>query len=174
MKSFNILLVVLLVSMACKTDKNKASDIESISEESKTTLVAEKSSFFGMEITDKNAKKTAEMSSLYHSIAPADTIATKFTGKVLAVCPSKGCWMRLDLGNGEEAMVKFKDYGFFVPKDIAGKEVVVNGLAFVEEMTVDEQQHYAEDAGKSKEEIAQITLPKKTYRFDADGVILKN
>ena len=35
--------------------------------------------------------------------------------------------MKLDLENGEEAMVKFKDYGFFMPKDIAGEEVIVNG-----------------------------------------------
>tara|TARA_R110002049_G_scaffold274753_2_gene452743 strand:+ start:247 stop:771 length:525 start_codon:yes stop_codon:yes gene_type:complete len=174
MKSFNILLVVLLVSVACKTDKNKSADTETISEEPKLVVATENSITFGKEITNKNSKMAIEMSSLYHSIALTDTIETKFTGKVLAVCPSKGCWMRLDLGNGEEAMVKFKDYAFFVPKDIAGKEVVVNGMAFVEEMSVDEQQHYAEDAGKSKEEIAQITVPKKTYRFEADGVILKN
>ena len=81
--------------------------------------------------------------------------------------------MKLKLENGEEAMVKFKDYGFFMPKDIAGKEVIVNGLAFIEEMSVEEQKHYAEDAGESKEVIAAITAPKKTYRFEADGVLLK-
>ena len=60
-----------------------------------------------------------------------------------------------------------------MPKDLAGKEVVINGKAFVNEMPVDEQRHYAEDAGKSKEEIAQITIPKKTFSFEADGVLIK-
>ena len=32
-------------------------------------------------------------------------------------------------------------------------------------MSVDEQRHYAEDAGESAEEIAKITEPKKTYSF---------
>ena len=69
-------------------------------------------------------------------------------------------------------MVKFKDYGFFMPKDIAGKEVIINGKAYVEEVSVDEQRHYAEDAGKTKEEIAKITEPKRTFSFEADGVLI--
>jgi hypothetical protein len=81
--------------------------------------------------------------------------------------------MKVDLENGEQVMVKFKDYGFFMPKDIAGKEVVLNGKAYVNEVPVDEQRHYAEDAGQSAEEIAKITEPKKTFSFVADGVLLK-
>ena len=60
-----------------------------------------------------------------------------------------------------------------MPKDIAGREVIVNGKAFVNEVSVEELRHYAEDAGKSEEEIAQITEPEKTYSFLADGVLLK-
>ena len=81
--------------------------------------------------------------------------------------------MKLNLDNGEQVMVKFKDYGFFMPKDIAGKEVIVNGKAYVKEVSVDEQRHYAEDGGESKEAIAAITEPKRTYSFEADGVLLK-
>ena len=39
-------------------------------------------------------------------------------------------------------------------------------------VSVDEQRHYAEDAGKTLEEITQIIEPKKTYSFEADGVLL--
>ena len=53
-----------------------------------------------------------------------------FRGTVTEVCKAKGCWMKVALENGEETMVKFKDYGFFVPKDMAGKEVVINGHRF--------------------------------------------
>ena len=70
-------------------------------------------------------------------------------------------------------MVKFKDYGFFVPKDIEEKEVVIHGKAFVAEVSVEEQRHYAEDNGKSEAEIAEITLPKRTLSFLADGVLIK-
>ena len=80
--------------------------------------------------------------------------------------------MKLDLGNDQEAMVRFKDYGFFMPLNAEG-EVIVNGKAFVSETSVEELRHYAEDAGKSAEEIAAITAPKRTYSFEADGVLLK-
>jgi hypothetical protein len=43
----------------------------------------------------------------------------------------------------------------------------------VSETSVEELRHYAEDAGKSQEEIEAITEPKKTYSFVADGVLLK-
>ena len=34
-------------------------------------------------------------------------------------------------------------------------------------------QHYAEDAGKSKEAIAAITEPQEMLTFEAEGVIIK-
>jgi len=98
----------------------------------------------------------------------------KFTATVKEVCKSMGCWMKLELDNGEQTMVRFKDYGFFMPKDIEGQEVIVNGLAFVEEMSVEDQRHYAKDAGKSEAEIAKILATKKTFGFEADGVLVKN
>jgi len=70
-------------------------------------------------------------------------------------------------------MVRFKDYGFFMPLDSQGKQVIVEGKAFVKITPVDELQHYAEDAGKSKEEIAKITEPRKEFAFEANGVLIK-
>ena len=62
---------------------------------------------------------------------------------------------------GDTVKVTFEGYGFFVPKDLGEKKVVVHGEAFISETSVDEQQHYAKDGGKSEAEIAAITLPKK-------------
>lgn len=70
-------------------------------------------------------------------------------------------------------MVKFKDYGFFVPKDIEGMEVIVNGIAFVDNMSVEDQKHYAKDAGESHEDIDLIKESKRTYEFEADGVLIR-
>lgn len=96
----------------------------------------------------------------------------KITGKVIEVCQEKGCWMKLERSNGEKVMVKFKDYGFFMPKDITGKEVVLEGEAVVKEVSVKQLQHYAKDAGKSEEEIKKITKPKKELQFIAKGVLV--
>ena len=96
----------------------------------------------------------------------------KITGKVTEVCQEKGCWMKVEKDNGETVMVKFKDYGFFMPKNIVGKDVVLDGEAQLKETSVKQLQHYAKDAGKSKEEIAKITEPKKEVIFVAKGVLV--
>jgi len=96
----------------------------------------------------------------------------KVTGKVVDVCQEKGCWMKIEKPGGETMMVKFKDYGFFMPKDILGKEVVLEGSAAVKETSVKQLQHYAKDAGKSKEEIKKIDKPKKEVQFTANGVLV--
>jgi hypothetical protein len=152
--------IIGLVAFSCK-DKT----------ESTKEIAAYKS--FGKEIIATDALPAERMAEHYKGMTVGDSVNSKMTAKVDEVCKSKGCWMKLNLEDGNQVMVKFKDYGFFVPKDIDGKEVVINGKAYVNEVSVDEQRHYAEDAGKTPEEIAAITEVKKTYSFEADGVLLK-
>jgi hypothetical protein len=91
---------------------------------------------------------------------------------VESVCQVKGCWMKLKMENGQTMRVTFKDYGFFVPKDIAGKTIVFEGNATTKTTSVDELRHYAADAGKSKDEIVKITEPKTELAFEANGVLV--
>ncbi|MCK0123460.1 DUF4920 domain-containing protein [Gelidibacter sp. F2691] len=166
MKKLLIVFGLLLTVVACKTEDKKVQE-KAIEKE------VVKYNSIGKEITEDAAKSTSEMAQTYMAMAIGDTITTKMIGTVDEVCQSKGCWMKLDLKDGHQVMVKFKDYGFFMPKDIAGQEVIMHGKAYVNEVPVDEQRHYAEDAGKSAEEIAAIIEPKKTFSFEADGVLLK-
>jgi hypothetical protein len=102
-------------------------------------------------------------------------IEVKVKGDVLSVCQQKGCWMKLVSkadASKPQLFVKFKDYAFFMPKNLAGGKVVIKGKAYIEETSVDELKHYAEDDGKSAEEIAKITKPRKEYKFMADGVVI--
>jgi hypothetical protein len=103
-----------------------------------------------------------------------DTLDVRFASNINSVCKAKGCWMKLDLGEEKESMVKFKDYGFFVPLNSDNRDVIVNGKAYVTEVSVDELQHFAKDAGKSDEEISLIIEPEFTYAFLADGVLMKD
>ena len=80
--------------------------------------------------------------------------------------------MTLDLGSEKTAFVKFKDYGFFVPMNAQKRNTIIEGKAFVEETSVTELKHYAEDEGKSQKEIAAITEPKTEYKFLAHGVLI--
>lgn len=100
-----------------------------------------------------------------------DTLQLTLKGTINEVCTKKGCWMTLSMENDSEMMVRFKDYGFFVPLDASG-EVLIHGKAFISETSVDDLRHYAEDAGASDDEIAAITTPKTSYNFEADGVLI--
>lgn len=162
-----IIFSILFIGTACKENAENVVSQNVQQEEITYTSI-------GNEISADNAKSTSSMSETFRSMAVGDTINTKMIGKVDEVCQNKGCWMKINLEDGDQVMVKFKDYGFFMPKDIAGRDVVLNGKAFINEVPVDEQRHYAEDAGKSAEEIAAITEPKVTYSFEADGVLLKS
>lgn len=133
---------------------------------------AEVAGTFGASFTSKEVVPANSLLTSYSENQLADTLQTTLQGKVNEVCQAKGCWMTIAAGNGEEMMVKFKDYGFFMPKDISGREVVMHGMAYYQITPVDELRHYAEDAGKSAEEIAEITEPKRELRFLADGVKL--
>lgn len=121
----------------------------------------------------ENPVSASQMLEVYEGLQIGDSIDVTLNTRVNSVCKSKGCWMKLDVGAQEEAMVKFKDYGFFVPKDIEGKDVVVHGKAYITEMSVEDQRHYAEDGGASMEEIQTITQPKRTLSFLADGVLIE-
>jgi len=125
---------------------------------------------FGKQIDDK---KAIAATALPAKMGDKAEIQAKVTGTVESVCQVKGCWMKVNLDNGETMRVVFKDYAFFVPKDITGKTVVFEGEAKKTTVPVEHLKHYAQDAGKSKEEIAKITEPKDELTFIADGVIVK-
>ncbi|MBL0013155.1 MAG: DUF4920 domain-containing protein [Flavobacterium sp.] len=131
-------------------------------------------SSFGDSITADHAISKEDLFSKYESMKEGDTLKVKFSSQINDVCQKKGCWMNVDLGKGQAAFVKFKDYGFFMPLNAKGEEVVVNGKAFLSIESIEEQKHYAKDAGKSQASIDSITTPLKSYSFVADGVLIKN
>ena len=167
MKKVVAIFCISLLIISCKSDKNSEKDV------AKDIAIQEVNyAPFGEKITDEGVLSNSEIIEKYKTLKAGDTAVVKFEAKINEVCQAKGCWMLLELGD-DEAMVKFKDYGFFMPKNIAGKEVIVNGKAFVAEVSVEEQRHYAVDAGKTKEEIEAITEVQKTLSFEADGVLVK-
>ena len=168
MKKLILLLSIFTLLFACKSE-NKESKVPDTTEIK--PKLEESYSSFGEKISDKNLLSKKEIIETYKNLKVGDTAIVKFAAKVNEVCQSKGCWMRLDIGD-HEAMVKFKDYGFFMPKNIANKEVIVHGKAFVAEVSIEDQRHYAEDAGKSKEALIAIIEVEKTLSFEADGVLL--
>ena len=177
MKKYSIFLLIILSSLiACNqgTGEQASGDGQEVNanEQQDASDAGEQNQFFGELIESEGAIK---LSDLLQQMEESDSILTKVHGKVDAVCQTKGCWMSLTTGEGEEIQelfVQFKDYGFFMPKDIGGREVIIEGLAYRSVTSVEELKHYAEDDGQSAEEIAAITEPLEELKFLANGVIL--
>ena len=142
--------------------------------EQKTIKTKTGEKFSGQNYGDKiHNKAVVEMGDVLTALEGEKEVKTTMKARVSEVCQVKGCWMTLDSkASAEPMVVKFQDYGFFVPKDISGKEVIIEGTAYKEVTPVEELRHYAEDAGKSKEEIAAITQPKEELKFMATGVLV--
>ncbi len=154
---FMLLFAVMVIS--CKT--------------AEPTAKTEDGAFFGEEF--KLAKATNVQSAI-QGLSSKDTLNIQLSGMVESVCKKRGCWTNVITENkpDEAFFVKFKDYDFFLPMDCEGQDVIMQGKAFKEITPIEELRHYAEDAGKSEEEIAAITQPKEEYKFMASGVFLKN
>ena len=156
---------ILFGLTACKEVKKTNNEVA----ETKQEVVYDS---FGAKVSLDGAITSEALLSKFKMMKAGDSINVKFTSTVKDVCSKKGCWMRLSLADDSETMVRFKDYGFFVPLDSKGREIVLKGKAFIKETSVKELQHYAEDAGKTAEEIAKITTSKIEYTFLADGVLM--
>ena len=94
----------------------------------------------------------------------------KIQGKVVEVCQAMGCWAKLKKDDGTTVMIKVKDHEFAMPMDMIGRTVVVEGKAELKETSVAMLKHYAEDGGKSKEEVDKIKEPKKEVIIAIKGV----
>jgi hypothetical protein len=126
--------------------------------------------FFGDTITEGGATPA---NLLLKDLKGKDSLKVKVIGTIEEVCQKKGCWMNVSIGGEKTMRISFKDYGFFVPKDASGKTAIFEGFAFTDTISVKELRHYAEDEGKSKEEIEKITKPEISLSFEAHGVIIK-
>ena len=147
MKRMNFLLFIGLILMGCKS-----------------------MDFYGNKISEADVVKYEDVK---QKAFDEGSIQTQISGTILETCPKKGCWMSMAT-ESDTVFVRFRDYGFFVPTEGAeGKTAFIEGDLFVDTISVRMLQHYAKDAGKSKEEIAKITEPELGLSFTADGVIIK-
>ncbi len=180
----NLLLFVagaMIFATAC--DTKKVEEIKEVVEE--TAEVAEEAmeeaaeeanlfadnpeGYFGKVIDADGAKMIDEFAT---DMEGKDSLKIKIQAVASDVCQNKGCWMKVQTADGSMMRIKFKDYGFFVPMDITGKNVIFEGLAFKDTTSVEDLKHYAMDGGQSEEEIAAITEPEINTSFLAEGVIV--
>ena len=90
--------------------------------------------------------------------------------QIAEVCSKAGCWINIKKPDGKTFMVRFKDHFTIPTKTLVGTHAYMHGVAYWDTIPVDLLQHFAEDAGKSPEEIAKITEPSFELAFEADGI----
>jgi hypothetical protein len=158
-----ILLIALIIFFAsCENQQNQRtnSDIKVVEGE-----------IFGNKITENNILSSKLLSLQMKNNEPLEL---KLKGRINAVCQGSGCWLNMDIGNGETVHVTFKNEAFTLPKDITGKTAIIDGIAITEIVSVEMQKRMAQKEGKAQVEIDAITKPLIEYYFEAEGVTLLN
>ncbi|MEM1095174.1 MAG: DUF4920 domain-containing protein [Bacteroidota bacterium] len=103
----------------------------------------------------------------------------KVEGTIVKICQMKGCWLTLDIGDGETVRVMVDRteagaYAFTFPMDVSGRRVILDGYFEVKTHSVEAQEHLAEDAGKTPEEIEAMNLqPKQQMWITAYGALIE-
>lgn len=166
MKKLLLPAFVICICLGCNKEQQTA-QIETV--ETSETVVA--GNTYGQKFDETNVMSMAQ---LQEAVQTKDSVQAVVAGEIVSSCQSKGCWMDIKMADNSTMKVTFRDYGFFLPiEDLSGKNVVFTGTAKRELTSVEDQRHYAQDAGKSQKEIEAITSPKDELRFVADGVIIK-
>ncbi len=166
MKQLLIFLLLVILTTACE----KTSDeMTLLAEETSTLLIPDGWDSYGEPI---QAESAVDISSVVDEFEMDVEKQYIISGTLVSVCQSKGCWTTLATDDGRVIKMTFADYGFFLPTDAAGSEIIAEGVGFKKISTIDEQRHHLEDAGAGPEEIAAITQEKVEYAFEATGVLL--
>ncbi len=161
-KLFPVIVALLIITLACSQQKE--------AKESKVEPIVLGKNYGQVQVDTSKAVDVAEFISSFKD--KKGRIEYTLYAPIVEVCSKAGCWINIDKGNGEKFMVRFKDH-FTIPTDTKiGKMAYLHGYAYMDTISVDLLRHFAEDAGKSKEEIERIIDPKFELAFEADGIVL--
>ncbi|MEO7210295.1 MAG: DUF4920 domain-containing protein [Chitinophagaceae bacterium] len=126
---------------------------------------------FGANFSAKDPMTVEQMTTAIQSKTDDKKMEVTVKGIVVDVCTREGCWLKIKSADGS-MMIKMKDHAFLVPLAINGQEIIIHGIAEQKTTSVEMLRHYAEDAGKSADEIKKITEPKTEISIDADGLVV--
>ncbi len=81
----------------------------------------------------------------------------KTEGEISQVCQRMGCWMELRAEGVEPLMVPMAGHSFFLPRDVTGSEVVVEGEVALRERSANEVAHLESEGATASARAVQIT-----------------
>ncbi len=169
MKNFFWIISITLIFISCNENTHKQ-DRKSTNFKPKKIEAPATDKTYGNQVTMENAADARRLPDL---LKDSKSKEVKLIGKVENVCQSEGCWLELGMGDNKLIYITFKDNNFTVPKDIAEKTVLVNGIASKEIISVEIRKKMATAEGLSMEEVNSITEPLVEYTYEATGVVVK-
>jgi len=98
-------------------------------------------------------------------------VSTTIEGKVIKVTQPKGGWFEIDAGNGKIIAAHFKVYNIMLPADLAGRMVIIEGVA-QKQYIADDLQHFAGDTVNGEKQHIVKTNPKRILVFEVSGLIV--
>jgi hypothetical protein len=128
---------------------------------SEPVAVTDDSEVFGAPL-DADAQSTSLEAVLDSPDDYLDT-AVRIDARISEVCQKKGCFMIATSGT-HAVRISFKDYGFFVPTDTAGKTVTLTGTLVERTLSEEQAAHLREDAGSDSIQAGKV------YEIVADSV----
>lgn len=90
------------------------------------------------------------------------------TANVNKVCKKNGCFF-IAVDGDQSARVTFKDYGFFIPTNSIGKQVIFKGILTENIISKEKAIHYANDLD---EDASDIKTTVKEYSIVATSVLI--
>jgi hypothetical protein len=96
---------------------------------------------------------------------------TAITGRVIRVTREKGGWFEMDAGDGRVIAAHFKNYNITLPKAIAGRGVIIEGVA-QRVLIADDMQHFAGDTVIGAKQHREKVNPRARITFEVRGLMV--
>jgi len=98
-------------------------------------------------------------------------ITTAIRGRVLRVTNAKEGWFEIEAGGGKIIAAHFKNYNAAIPKQLAGRVVIIDGVA-QKQFIADDLQHLAGDTVIGKKQHWVKSDPKRKVTFEVKGLMV--
>lgn len=106
--------------------------------------------------------------------AVKDSLKVKVRGRIKEVCQMRGCWFKLESPDPgkEEVMVRLYEHDFTVSTGVKGQNVIVNGIAFYNDATVEDLKDRERNLKSGADRINGVEKPLREITISATGIIL--
>lgn len=163
------LAIFLFILSSCDSHKDEIQhENTSITEESskETKYIA---LFFGEKFDTSGAVLPKEFKNTF---SYKDSTEIKVKAYVNKTCKKNGSWMVLNLEDGDEMRVSFKDYGFFVPKNADNYLAIVKGHIHLDSLAHKKMRQGSLESEPNQKNTDSTKQDKVKLGFEASGVML--